>query len=89
MGRKTAGVVALEQLRDSQEEVALAATRAEKVQEVMMRIEEDLQRPCNLKTHRDSRYCPVHPLLQSLHESAGVFNQGARLVVNWGVHLWV
>ena len=54
----TPDLVAVEQLKDCQKKVADAAARAEQVQEVIMHMEEDLKRPCNLKTHHDPRLLP-------------------------------
>ena len=65
MASKTPALVAFEQLRNSQEEVAQAASRADQLQELINWMEEDVKRPCNLKTHHDSRCLPLHHLLQS------------------------
>ena len=65
MTSKTPALVAFEQLRNSQEEVAQAATRADQLQELINWMEEDVKRPCNLKTYHDSRCLHVHQLLLS------------------------
>ena len=60
-------IVANRHLQQYQTEAAAAATQVEQVQKVITWIEEDVKRPCNLQTHHESRCCPVHQVLQSVH----------------------
>ena len=67
MASKSPAIVAYGNLRESQHHAAAAASRAEDAQELLIWIEEDVKRPCNLQTHHDSRCCSVRQVLQSVH----------------------